>query len=138
MVLETKIVLYFPYIGPYKHDTCADPGIFARGGGVQVSLTKKALTTFFFFFFFFLVLSLVCRSQMVIFIEIYHFSRFQRGPTFSRGSNFFQGGVHLLIPYRNPYNLWFSRGGVRTPCPPSGSALVIIQERKHFSPSCSW
>ena len=28
---------------------CANPGIFARG--VQVSLTKKALTTFFFFFF---------------------------------------------------------------------------------------
>ena len=36
------------------------------------------------------------------------------------------GGVQLLIPYRNPYNLWFSRGGVRTPCPPSGSALVFF------------
>ena len=34
------------------------------------------------------------------------------GPTFTRG-------VQLLIPYRNPYNLSFSRGGgVRTPCPP--------------------
>ena len=36
--------------------TCADPGIFVRvrggGGGVQVNLTKKALTTFFFLFFF--------------------------------------------------------------------------------------
>ena len=34
--------------------TCADPGIFVRGwgGGVQVNLTKKALTTFFFFVFF--------------------------------------------------------------------------------------
>ena len=32
---------------------------------------------------------------------------------FPGGSNFFQGrgGVQLLIPYRNPYNLWFSRGG---------------------------
>ena len=32
---------------------------------------------------------------MVNFKEIYHFSRFQRGPTFSRGgggSNFFQRG----------------------------------------------
>ena len=28
------------------------------------------------------------------------------GPTFSRGgSNIFQGGVQLLIQYRNPYNL---------------------------------
>ena len=34
-----------------------------------------------------------------------------------------QLGVQLFIPYRNPNNLWFSRGGgVRTPCPPSGSA----------------
>ena len=32
------------------------------------------------------------------------FLRFQRGPTFSRG-------VQLLLPYRNPYNLRFSRGG---------------------------
>ena len=68
--------------------TCADPGIFVRGvgggGGVQVNLTKKALTTFFFFFFF-SVLSLFFRSQMVNFKENYHFSRFQGGPTFSRG-----------------------------------------------------
>ena len=37
---------------------------------------------------------------MVNFKENYHFSRFLRGPTFSRGggSNFFQGGgVQLLI-----------------------------------------
>ena len=29
--------------------SCADPGIFVRGGGVgfQVNLTKKALTAFF-------------------------------------------------------------------------------------------
>ena len=29
------------------HNSCADPGIFVRG--VQVSLTKKALTMFLFF-----------------------------------------------------------------------------------------
>ena len=97
------------------HITCADPGIFVRcGGGVQVNLTKKALTTFFFCLFFFVlffsVLSLFYRSQMVNFKENYHFSRFQGGPTFSRGGG---GGVgvQLLIPYRNPYILWFSRGG---------------------------
>ena len=42
--------------------------------------------------------------------EIYHFSRFQRGPTFL-------GGIQLLIPYRNP------GGGSGPPVPPSGSAL---------------
>ena len=42
----------------------------------QASLTKKALTFFFVFFY---------GSQMVNFNKIYHFSRFQRGPTFSRG-----------------------------------------------------
>ena len=51
---------------------------------------------------------------MVNFKENYHFSRFQRG------SNIFQGGggVHLLIPYRNPYYLWFSRGGGSGPPAP--------------------
>ena len=49
---------------------------------------------------------------MVNFKEIYHSSRFQSGGgnLFQGGSNFFQG-VLLLIPYRNPYNLWISRGG---------------------------
>ena len=89
------------------HITCTDPGIFVRGGGVN--LTKKAPT-----FFFFLVLSLFYRSQMVNFKENYHFSRFQGGPTFSRAGG---GGGELLIPYRNPYNLLFSRGGP-DPLPP--------------------
>ena len=85
---------------------CADPGIFVRGGGVQISLTKKALTVFFCFFF---RPRLILQKSNGQFQRIYHFSRFQRGPTFSRGgggSNFFQGGgVQLLIPHRNPYNL---------------------------------
>ena len=46
---------------------------------------------------------------MVNFEEIYHFLGFQRGPTFSRGEGVHLfpggGGVHLLIPYRNPYKL---------------------------------
>ena len=94
-------------------------------GGVQVSLTKKALM------FFFLVLSLFYRSQMVNFKENYHFSMFQRGsnifqggPTFSRGG----GCVQLLISYRNPYNLWFSRGGPDplSPPPPLDPHLLTI------------
>ena len=86
--------------------------ISRQGGGVRVNLTKKALTTFFFF----LVLSLFYWSQMVNFEKI-HFSRFQTGSNIFQGVPTFYKGVQLLIPYRNPYNLWFSRG-VRTPGPP--------------------
>ena len=103
--------------------------IFRQGGGVWVNLTKKALTTFF------LVLSLFYWSQMVNFEENYHFSRFQRGSNIFQfgggggGGPTFSKGVLLLIPYRNPYNLWFSRG-VRTLWPPSGSALAISISRR--------
>ena len=66
--------------------SCADPGIFVRGGGGgrgggPGQSDKKALTTCFFFLFVFCP-----QRKMVNFKEIYHFSRFQRG------SNFFQGG----------------------------------------------
>ena len=68
---------------------CADPGIFViGGGGVQVSLTKKALT-----FFVFLVLSLFYRSQMVNFKEIYRFSRVPEGVQHFPGGG---GGVQLF------------------------------------------
>ena len=63
------------------------------GGGGPGQSDKKALTTIF------LVLSLFYRSQMVNFKEIYRFSRLQMGSIF-------------FHPYRNPYNLWFSRGGL--------------------------
>ena len=67
--------------------TCADPGIFVGGGGGggggggPGQSDKKSSDNVFFFF----VLSLFFRSQMVNFKENYHFSRFQGGPTFSRG-----------------------------------------------------
>ena len=97
------------------------------GGGVHVNMTKKNLWAercMFLFFAFFLVLGLFYRSQMVNFKVKYHFSWFQGGPTFSRG-----GGVQLLIPYRNPNNLWFSGGGVRTHCPPLDPHLAAICDR---------
>ena len=73
------------------------------GGGQGHQSEKKALTTFFFF----LVLSLFYRSQKVNFKEIYHFLRFQSGYNIFQGGGVqsFSGGVQLLIPYRNPYNL---------------------------------
>ena len=64
--------------------TCADPGIFVRGGGGGPGQSDKKSSDNVFFLFFF-VLSLFFRSQMVSFKENYHFSRFQGGPTFSRG-----------------------------------------------------
>ena len=67
---------------------------------------------------------------MVNLKENYHFSRFQRGPTFSRGSNFFRGGgggggggSYCLFPIEIHITCDFP-GGVRTSCPPSGSALA--------------
>ena len=111
----------------FRLRSCAGPGIFVRGS--RSVWQKKALTTFF------LVLSLFYRSQMVNFIEIYHFSRFQRGSNIFQGGPTFSRGVQLLIPYRNPYNLWFSRGGPDPLSPPpSGSALgdqtVIVTQYK--------
>ena len=55
---------------------------------------------------------------MVNFKENYQFSRFQRGPTFSRGgggSNLFEG-VQLHIPIETHITCDFpGGGGVRTP-----------------------
>ena len=66
---------------------------------------------------------------MVNFKEFYHFSRFQRESNIFQGGPTFSRGVQLLISYRNPYNLWFSRGGSGPAAlpPPSGSALAYSQ-----------
>ena len=117
---------------------CADPGIFVRrGGGVggstaiwQKKLWQRCLFVGFFLLFF-LVLSLFYRSQMVNLI----FQGSGGGTSFSREggggggggglSDFFQGGP-LLIPYRNPYSLWFSRGVSGPPVPPLDPHLAAI------------
>ena len=85
---------------------------FRQGGPGQSA--KKSSDNLFFF----LVLSLFYRSQMVNFKEIYHFSRFQRGPTFSRGGvQLFPGGSNCLFPIETHITCDFPRG-IRTPCPP--------------------
>ena len=94
-----------------KHGTDARIQEFSSGGWGSRSAWQKALTTIF------LVLRLFYRSQMVNFKEIYRFSRLQMGSNFFQGLQLFPGGVQLLIPYRNPYNLWFPRGGP-DPLPP--------------------
>ena len=87
------------------------------GGGGPGQSDKKALGTFFGSLAY-----LFYRSKMVNFKENYHFYRFLRAPTFSRGGG---GGVQLLIPFRNPYNLWFSRGS-GPPCPPLDPHLTFL------------
>ena len=87
---------------------------FCQGGpGQSDKKSSDNLTTFFFFFFFLFSPQLILPKSNGQFQRNLSFFKVPRGgPTFSRG-----GGVQLLIPYRNPYNLSFSRG-VRTPCPP--------------------
>ena len=64
---------------------------------------------------------------MVNFKEFYHISRFQRGSNIFQGGGgggvqLFPGGVQLLIPYRNPCNLWFSIN--------INPSLVLVQPKK--------
>ena len=92
----------------------------SRHGGIQVSLTKKALTFLFF------SPQLILQKSNGQFQRNLSFSRFQRGsnifqggPTFSRG----RGGSNCLLPIETHITCDFP-GGVWTPCPPpSGSAL---------------
>ena len=115
---------------------------FRQGGPGQFD--KKNSSDKVVFFLVFLVLSLFYRNQMVNFKEIYHFSRFQRGsnifqgggggggggggPSFSRGGG--GGGSNCLFPIETHITCDFpGGGGVPTPCPPSGSALVCLQSQ---------
>ena len=88
--------------------SCADPGIFVRGG-VKVNLTKKALTTFFLLFF--SPQLILQKSNGYFQLSLSFFKVLEGVQHFPGGGgvNFFQGGggggVQLLIPYRNPYNL---------------------------------
>ena len=68
--------------------TCADPGIFGGGGGVQVNLTKKLLRFFCFFWssaYFTEVKWLISKKTII-------FQGSRVGPTFSRGVQLFPGG----------------------------------------------
>ena len=73
---------------------------------------------------FFVVLNLFYRRPTVTFIENYHFPRFQRGSNIFQGGGgpaITGGGVKLLIPSRNQYNMIFQGVGA-DPSPRSGSA----------------
>ena len=112
----------------YPFSTCGDPGIFVRGGGVQVSPTKKALTTFFFFF----------SPQLILQKSNGQFQRNLSFPKVPEGVKHFPrgGGVQLfpgvgvvgsncLFPTETHITCVFQGGGPDPPAPPSGSALVV-------------
>ena len=89
---------------------------FSSGGGGGGQSDKKALTTLFVCVcvFLFFILSLFYGSEMVIFKEIYHFSRFQRGSNIlpgGGGSNFFQVGSNCLFPVETHITCDFPGGG---------------------------
>ena len=68
----------------------------------------------------FLVLSLFYRSQMVNFKETFHFSRFERGPTFTGGPTFPGGGggvSNCLFPIETHITCDFPGGGSEPPVP---------------------
>ena len=83
----------------------------------------------------FLVLSLFYWIKWLISKKTIIFQGSRRGPTFSSGGG---GGVQLLIPYRNPYNLWFSRGS-GPPDPPLDPHFLSRPAGDSFFPfSCRW
>ena len=88
--------------------TCADPGIFVRGGPGQSD--KKALTKFFFFFFFSHQLILQ-KSNGQFQRNLSFFKVPGAGPTFSRGGGpTFSRGVQLLCPIETHITSDFSGG----------------------------
>ena len=110
-IWQYNILFCILTVGKHGPDARIQEFSSGGGGGGSRSVWQKSSDNDF------LVLSLFYRSQMVNFKEIYRFSRLQMGSNFFQGVNLFPGGVQLLIPDRNPFNLWFSRGGP-DPLPP--------------------
>ena len=125
---------------------------FRQGGGGggcpgsrQVSLQsdkkkkkkKKSSTdnVFFFFFFFFFSPQLILQKSNGQFQTNLSFFKVQEGVQHfpGGGSNFFQGGSNCLFPIETHITCDFQGGGVRTPCPPSGSALAFIMKQLHVT-----
>ena len=77
---------------PVQSVTCADPGIFVGGGG------GGGGGVLFFFFF---SPQLILQKSNGLFQRNLSFFKVPEGVQHFPGG----GGVQLLIPYRNPYNL---------------------------------
>ena len=91
--------------GMLQTQTCADPGIFVRGGGGgggPGQSDKKSCDVFLCFF----CPQLILQKSNCQFQRNLSFFKVPEGcPSFCRGVQLFQGAVQLLFPYRNPYNL---------------------------------
>ena len=89
--------------------TCADPGTFVRG--VQVSLDKKSSDNVFSPRLILQTSNGQFQTNLSFFKVpegVQHFPGGGGAPTFPGGG----GGVsNCFIPYRDPYNFRFSRGG---------------------------
>ena len=99
--------------------SCADPGIFVRGGGGPGQSGKKKSSDNVFFSSPQLILQKSYgqfHRNLSFFMVSEGVQHFPGGPTFSRGSN-------CLFPIETHITCDFPGGGVRTPYPPSGSAL---------------
>ena len=75
---------------------CADPGIFSGGGGGGVQARRPENSQNAFFLVLNLFYSLQRGSNGFIIKKTILFQGSRGGPTFSRGSNFFQEGSYNL------------------------------------------
>ena len=103
-------------VKPLSHSscrTCADPGIFVRGGPGQ---SDKKSSDVLFFFSPQLILQ-KSNGQFKRNLSFFIFQGSRGGPTFSGGgSNFFQGGP-IAYSLLETHIICDFPGGVRTPCP---------------------
>ena len=92
---------------------------FRQGKGVQVSLTKKALTTFFFFFFFFSPQLILQRSNGQFQRNLSFFKVPEGVQHFPWGVQLFPGGSNCLFPIEPHITCDFpGGGGSGPPVPP--------------------
>ena len=128
--LSTYLFALFMWLYVRAYSSSADPGILlGGGGGSRPDCQKTVLTCFFFYSSTYFSFYRGC--QMVISKKTIIFHGFRGGGNICQGVQLFPvggggGGGGRRGPnanfYRNPYNLWFSWGGVRTPYPLSRSA----------------
>ena len=107
----------------YFSPTCADPGIFDRGGGPGQTDKKRSDDVCFCFFGPQLILQ-KSNGQFQRNLSLFKVPEGVRH--FQGGSNFFQGGSNCLFPIETHITCDFPGGGSGPPVPPSGSALAPI------------
>ena len=98
------------------------------GGGARPNSQKRVWTFFYCFFSPQLILQFTEGSLRFYNRENYTFEGFRGGPIFSKGGPTFSIGDQVLISIETHITCDFP-GGVKTPYPPSGSALASLSLR---------